>query len=61
MRVRYLKVSDSKMFHLSSYPNFSASGSVIGMKRDFYGKNALLVRCGSYIYKVPSSIYYSAK
>lgn len=27
------------------------------MKKQFYGKNALLVRCGSFIYHVPKSIY----
>lgn len=45
---------------LSNYPNFSATGSVKGMKKKYYGKDALLVRCGSYIYNVTDSptIYY---
>jgi hypothetical protein len=40
-------------------PNFHKSGSIIGMKRLYYGKDALLVRCGNYIYNVSSepSIY----
>lgn len=41
-------------------PNFDKSGSIIGMKRLYYGKDALLVRCGNYIYNVSSepSIYH---
>jgi len=45
---------------LSEYPNFSASGSIKGMKDKYYGKGALLVRSKGYIYNVTSnpSIYY---
>ena len=31
---------------------FHITGSIAGMKRMFYGKDALLVRCGSWIYNV---------
>lgn len=60
MRVRRLKVKDGKILNIEKYPNFSATGSIKGMKDKFYGKDALLVRCGSYIYIVPPEIYYSA-
>jgi len=40
--------------NLSEFPNFHKSGSVIGMKEHYYGKDALLVKCGSYIYNVSS-------
>lgn len=40
--------------NLSSFPNFSATGSVAGMKKLHYGEDALLVRCGSWIYNVSS-------
>lgn len=60
MRVRRLKVKDGKILNIEKYPNFSATGSIKGMKDKFYGKDALLVRCGSYIYNVPSEIYYRA-
>ena len=41
-------------------PNFHKSGSISGMKKLYYGKGALLVRCGSYIYNVSldPQIYY---
>ena len=60
MRVRRLKKEDGKILKIERYPNFSANGSIKGMKDKFYGKDALLVRCGGYIYNVPSEIYYSA-
>lgn len=44
---------------LSGFPNFNKTGSIIGMKKLYYGKDALLVKCGDYIYNVTSepSIY----
>lgn len=39
---------------LEGCPNFDASGSIIGMRRLYYG-NAQLVRCGSYIYNIRGS------
>ena len=61
MRVKYLRVEDGKKYHINVYPNFHASGSVAGMKKLYYGENALLVRCGSYIYNVSRcpGIYYN--
>lgn len=49
--------------NISRFPNFHISGSIRGMKRLYYGKEALLVRCGSYIYNVTSEpkIYYQSK
>lgn len=39
---------------LSLLPNFSARGNITGMKEKFYGKDALLVKCGNYIYNCTS-------
>lgn len=46
---------------IGNFPNFHHTGSIAGMKRQFYGKNALLVRCGSWIYNVSEapSIYHN--
>lgn len=52
MRVKYIYKADKERLHLSDYPNFSASGSIYGMKKRYYGMDALLVRCGSWIYNV---------
>ena len=59
-RVKYLPVSEGKVLGIDKFPNFDATGSVKGMKEKYYGKDALLVRCGSRIYNVTSQpdIYY---
>lgn len=49
-RCKYLPVKYQPL--LTDFPNFHKSGSIIGMKNKYYGKDALLVRCGSYIYNV---------
>lgn len=51
-KVRYLPVSEGWQVNIESFPNFDKSGSILGMKKKYYGEDALLVRCGSYIYNV---------
>lgn len=51
--VKYLSKRDGERLGIDEFPNFSATGSVSGMKKQ-YGKGALLVKCGSYIYHVSS-------
>lgn len=43
-KVKYLPSSVGERFNLSRFPNFHKSGSVSGMKKLYYGKDALLVR-----------------
>lgn len=62
MRVRKMTIEQGKRADIDRFPNFHHTGSVKGMKKLFYGKSCLLVRCGSYIYNVSSEpqIYYQA-
>ena len=55
MRTRTIPAKDHDKYNLSDFPNFSKSGSIRGMKYMYYGKDALLVRCGNFIYNVTSS------
>ena len=59
-RTKTVYVKDKARLRLSSFPNFSVTGSIQGMKKKYYGEDALLVRCGSWIYNVTSCprIYY---
>ena len=52
MRVKTLSVSEGKRLGIEAFPNFSVTGSITGMKKKYYGEDALLIRCGSYIYCV---------
>lgn len=58
-----MTVEEGKRCDISRFPNFHKSGSVSGMKKLYYGNDALLVRCGQYVYNVTSepSIYNLAK
>lgn len=60
MRVKYVYKKDKMFCRLSDFPNFHVSGSIEGMKKKYYGEDALLVRCGEWIYNVTSApwIYY---
>ena len=60
MKTRYLKKEYANRVE-GLFPSFSVTGSISGMKKLYYGKDCLLVRCGKYIYNVTSdpSIYYN--
>ena len=60
MRTKTLYRCDAQKIDISRFPNFHITGSITGMKKLYYGKNALLVRCGSWIYNVSSEpeVYY---
>ena len=62
-RVKRLSVSHPLAKELDKFPNFDKNGSVRGMKKLYYGKDALLVKCGNYIYNVSSEpkIYEAAE
>lgn len=62
MKTRTITTEQGKRVNIGRFPNFHRSGSICGMKKLYYGKNALLVRCGSYIYNVTSepNIYHQA-
>ena len=63
MKVKRLTKEQGKRFDICRVPNFHKTGSVQCMKSLYYGKDALLVRCGDYIYNVTSepNIYEQAK
>lgn len=63
MKTKTMTKEEGIKHNLSRFPNFHKSGSITGMKRLYYGQNALLVRCGNYIYNVTSEpeIYQAAR
>ena len=62
-KTKRMTVEQGKRVGISEFPCFSVTGSIRGMKKLYYGKDALLVKCGSYIYNVTSrpEIYNQAK
>lgn len=55
MKTKYMTKEQGEAVNISQFPNFHKSGSITGMKRLYYGVNALLVRCGDYIYNVTAA------
>ena len=51
MRTKTQYKADGERLKIDQFPYYT--GSITGMKKMFYGKDALLVRCGSWIYNVP--------
>ena len=45
MQTKRMTVEQGKRCGISRFPNFHKSGSIRGMKKLYYGKDALLVRC----------------
>lgn len=62
MRTKRMTAEQGRRYGISRFPNFHRTGSIRGMKKLYYGNDALLVRCGQYIYNVTSepSIYNQA-
>lgn len=56
-----MTVAKGKQIGLNRFPNFSSTGSIVGMKKMYYGIDALLVRSGRWIFNVPKSVYDQAK
>lgn len=54
MKVKRMTTQEGERAGLSRFPNFHKTGNVAGMKQRYYGLDALLVRCGDYIYNVSS-------
>lgn len=52
MKVKTIYLKDKERLNLKAFPNFSITGSIAGMKKQYYGKDALLVKCGQWIYNV---------
>ena len=62
-RVKKLTLEEWQKLDISRFPNFHKSGSIRGMKKLYYGVNALLVKCGDYIYNCSTEpeVYYQAR
>lgn len=54
MKTKTLYTRDAERTGISRFSNFHRTENITGMKQLYYGKDALLVRCGSYIYNVSS-------
>lgn len=47
-------LTEEEQDRLTNCPNIHRTGSVLGMKKLYWGKDALCIRCGNYTYNVSS-------
>lgn len=59
MKTKYLTKKDAERLgiDLSIYPSAGPRPNITGMKRLYWGKDALCVKSGSYVYHVPKDVY----
>lgn len=53
-RVKTLNMEDYTKCHLEDFPSSMVNGSVLGMKMQYWGMDAKVVRCGQYYFNVSS-------
>lgn len=49
MKLRVMTKEQGERVGISHFPNFHRTGSVRGMKRLYYGADAMLVRCRNFL------------
>lgn len=57
----YVKKEYHDRLNLSSFPNAGPYPCIEGLRQNVYGQNALLVKCGAYVYHVDGKTYEEAK
>ena len=55
MKTKRTSIKNYDLLGLENYPNFHKSGSIKGMKKLYYGKDAKLIQCGNFIFNVSST------
>jgi hypothetical protein len=61
MRTIYIKSKWGKILKLENFPNAGPYPSISGMKKLYWGKNAYVIKCGTYAYKVDEKTYKHAE
>lgn len=59
-RVKTVNKQFYEKYELETYPNAGPNPSVKGMREQYYGNGAYLLRYNNFIYKVPKEIYEEA-
>lgn len=61
MKTIYVKKEYHDKLNLSQFGNAGPHPCISGMKEKYWGKDALCVKCGAYVYKVDEETYNAAK
>ena len=53
----YISTKYHDSLNLSNFPSTGRYGNISGMRKLYWGKEAFVIRCGAYAYKVDESTF----
>lgn len=56
-KYKYVPATPHNQRILEQYPNAGPRPNIKGMRKLYWGDDALLIRCGAYVYKVPYEVF----
>ena len=58
MKYKYTSVKNYNRLRLWAFPSAGPNPCIAGMRDKYWGRNALIIKCGSYAYKVDSETFW---
>lgn len=59
-KIKYTSVKNYNRLSLGAFPSAGPGASVKGMRDKYWGRDAYILKCGQYFYKVDSDTFYRA-
>lgn len=60
MKYKYVSTKKYNTLRLYNFPSAGPCPSVAGMRAKYWGKDAFILKCGQYAYKVDQNTFYRA-
>ena len=57
MKYKYTSVKNYKRLNLEAFPSAGPYPNIAGMRSKYWGRNAYILKCGAYAYKVDSDTF----
>lgn len=58
MKYKYVSTRHYYRLRLYNFPSAGPGANVAGVRKQYWGNEALIIKCGSYIYKVDAETFY---
>lgn len=58
MRYKYTSVKNYNRLRLAAFPSAGPHPNITGMRSKYWGRDAYIIKCGAYAYKVDSETFY---
>lgn len=60
MKTKYTSVKNYNRLHLYNFPSAGPYPNIAGMRSKYWGRNAYILKCGVYAYKVDHETFWRA-